>query len=219
MIYCDKNCQVKAFESGHKYECKIFETFSGWPCMNHMEHLTMHIFFTSICELGLDQFIATVYTSNVSTADPIMKGFNNNGVYLSSQFCSAYALEGNETKRKVSDLFLRHCYAAVMVSFIRLSGLEIPDHQLGIVGESLVHILCVVSSNGHEIAQPSERKTWNLGVEHEYLEVASLLLPVLSLLNHHCDPNVVRHNYDGTVVLRALKPIPKNSQVIYLKNI
>lgn len=180
--------------------------------MNHMEHLTLHIFFTSICKLGLDQFIATVQASNVSTFDPIMKGFNN-GVYLSNQLYSTYALEGNETKRKVSDLFLRHCYAAVMVSFIKLAGLEIPDHQLGIVGESLVHILCVVSSNGHEIAQPSKRKTWNLSVEHEYLEVASLLLPTLSLLNHHCDPNVVRHNYDGTIVLRALKPIPKNFQV------
>lgn len=182
--------------------------------MGHMEHLSLFIFLTAVSKFGLEKYIATVRALNIDDTDPVMRGFNNNGKYLSDQFCSAYTLEGNETKRTVSDLFMRHCYAAVLVSFVRLVGLEIPDDQLGIVGESLVHIICAVASNAHGIAQYPERKTWTLNNLDIFMPVASLLLPVLSLLNHHCDPNVIRHNYNGTVVLRALQPIPKNSQVI-----
>lgn len=213
VIYCDDTCRVKSYESGHKYECKIFTTFNSWPSMNHMQHLSLYIFLTSVCKLGLDKYITTVRTLNAGITDPIMRGFNSNWKYLSDEFCSAYTLEGNETKRTISDLFIRHCYAAVLVSFVTLAGLQISDEQLGTVGESLVHLICVVSSNAHEITQPPERKTWSLP-EDRCMPVASLLMPVLSLLNHNCDPNVVRHNYNGTIVLRAIQPISKDSQVI-----
>lgn len=169
---------------------------------------------TTVCKFGLDEYVETIRTLNASNTDPIMRGFNSNWKYLSDEFCSAYTLEGNETIRTVNDLFIRHCYAAVLVSFITLAGLQIPDHQLGTVGESLVHLICVVSSNAHEITQPPERKTWSLVGEDRCMPVASLLLPVLSLLNHDCDPNVVRHNYNGTIVLRAIQCISKDSQVI-----
>ncbi|XP_025204089.1 SET and MYND domain-containing protein 4-like isoform X2 [Melanaphis sacchari] len=192
VIYCNETCRVKSYENGHKYECSIFSTFNNWP--------------------RLDKYIATVLALNAETSDPMMRGFNN-GKYLSDQFCSVYTLEGNETKRTVSDLFLRNCYAASMVSIMKLAGLQIPDHQLGTVGESLVHIICAVSSNAHGITQPPNHKTWSLIHENKFMPVASLLMPVLSLLNHHCDPNVVRHNYNGTIVLTAIQPISKNSQI------
>jgi len=192
----------------------MLTTFYTWPSMDHMEHLSLYIFLKTVCKFGLDKYIATVCALNAEATDPMMRGFNNNGKYLSDQFCSVYTLEGNETKRTVSDLFLRNCYAAVMVSIMTLSGLQIPDHQLGIVGESLVHLICAVSSNAHGITQPPDRKTWSLVHKNRFMPVASLLMPVLSLLNHHCDPNVVRHNYNGTIVLRAIQPISKDSQVI-----
>lgn len=186
---------------------------NDWIGIEHMEQLSLYILLTNVCKIGLTKYIESILELKADTTDPIMRGFNSNGKYLSDHFCTVYTLEGNETKRKVNDLFIRNCYAAVMVSFMTLVGLKIPDHQLGIVGESLVHIMCVVSSNAHEITQYTVRKTWSL--PKKCLEVASLLMPVLSLLNHHCDPNVIRHNYNGTIVLRALQPISKNSQVIY----
>jgi len=217
VIYCDETCRTKSYERGHKYECSIFSTFSDWPGMDHMEHLTLDIFLKSVCKLGLDEYIATVCALNADTTDPMMRGFNNSGKYLSNQFCSVYTLEGNESKRSVTDLFSRHCHAAVMVSLIELAGLQISNHQLGTVGESLVHILCAVSSNAHGITRPSDYESQlrlDLIPDKRYVPVASLLMPVLSLLNHHCDPNVVRHNYNGTIVLTAIQPISKDSQVI-----
>jgi len=182
-----------------------------------MEHLSLYIVLTTICNFGLEKYVATIRALNIDNTDPIMRGFSADGKLLSDQFCSVYSLEGNEAKRTVSDLFMRHCFAAVMVSFLTLMGLKIPDDQLGVVGGSVVHIICVVASNAHGITQTPKRKTWNISSENiEFMPVASLLMPVLSLLNHSCDPNVVRHNYNGTVVLRAIQPIPKNSQVIYI---
>lgn len=182
--------------------------------MSHIEHLSLYICLTSICKLGLDKYISTVRALNADNTDPIMRGFNTDGKYLSNQFYSVYTLEGNENKRTVNDLFVRYCNAAVIVSLLNLAGLKIPNEQLGIVGKSLVHIICVVASNAHGITQPTKHKTWNLCLKNEILSVASLLMPVLSLLNHSCDPNVVRHNYNGTIVIRAIQPISKNSQVI-----
>lgn len=217
VIYCDETCRVKSYETGHKYECTMLTTFNNWPSMEHMEHLSLYIFLKSVSMFGLDKYISTVCALNADTTDPMMRGFNNKGKYLSDQFCAVYTLEGNETKRTVSDLFLRHCYAAVMVSIMTVAGLQIPDHQLGTVGESLVHIICAVSSNAHGITQPPDRKTWSLVHKNRFMPVASLLMPVLSLLNHHCDPNVVRHNYNGTIVLTAIQPISKDEQVIFFK--
>ncbi|CAI6352682.1 unnamed protein product [Macrosiphum euphorbiae] len=127
-IYCDETCRIKSYKSGHKYECLLFSTFNYWPGMDHMEHLSLNIFLKSVCELGLDKYVATVCALNADTTDPMMRGFNNIGKYLSDQFCSVYTLEGNETKRSVSDLFSRHCHAAVMVSIMILAGLQIPNH-------------------------------------------------------------------------------------------
>lgn len=216
VIYCDESCRIKSYESGHKYECAMFSTFKEWPGMDHMEHLSLNIFLKSVCKLGFNEYIDTVCVLNADTTDSMMRGFNNNGKYLSDQFCSVYTLEGNECKRTVSDLFSRYCYAAVMVSLMTLSGLQIPYHQLGTVGGSLVHIICAVSSNAHGITQPSNFETQlkqNLVLDKRFTPVASLLMPVLSLLNHHCDPNVVRHNYNGTLVLTAIQPISKDSQL------
>lgn len=192
----------------------MLATFFNCPSMEHMEHLSLYIFLTTFCKLGLEKYVSSVCALKSDATDSMMRGFTN-GKYLSDQFTSVYTLEGNENKRNTSDLFKRHCYAASIISSMALTGLKIPSHLLGIIGESLVHILCVVASNAHAITQSPERKTWCLHNTERYMPVASLLLPVLSLLNHHCDPNVVRHNYNGTVVLRAIQPIPKDSQVNY----
>ncbi|XP_039288766.1 SET and MYND domain-containing protein 4 [Nilaparvata lugens] len=45
-------------------------------------------------------------------------------------------------------------------------------------------------------------------------EIGSALYPFLSLINHSCDPNVVRHSYNGdAVVLSAIQGVRKGEQV------
>ncbi|XP_050536215.1 SET and MYND domain-containing protein 4-like [Daktulosphaira vitifoliae] len=213
VIYCDNKCRQKSYENGHKYECMFHSTLVEWPGIEHMEYLSMYIFLKTVSKYGLEEYVSLVRSLKVDMSDSIIRGFNKTGQYLSEEFCSTYSLEGNESKRTVSDLFIRHCYASVIVSCLKLGGLKIPDDLLGIIGESIVHLLCVVASNAHGITQPPNRNNWSLPEMKEFMPVASILLPTLSLLNHHCDPNVVRHNYNGIVILRAIQPIPKNSQL------
>lgn len=213
-IYCDETCRIKSYERDHKYDCEILTSFLKFSDKDTM-YLSLKILLISIHEFGLDKYVANVRALNADITDPMMRGFNSDGKYLSDQMNSVYTLEGNEAKRSISDLFIRYCKAVTMISYLKLAGFIIPDHQLGTVGESLVHIICVVSSNAHEIIQPTRYKTWSFLNTSNSVPVGNVLLPVLSLLNHHCDPNVVRHNYNGTVVLRAIKHIVKDSQVIY----
>jgi len=186
-----------------------------------MQYLSFYIALKTVGKLGITKYIEIVNALN-NNSDPVMKGFNAKGKYLSDTFISVYTLEGNEAKRTDRYLFMKHCYTAVIVRYLALAGIEIPDNQLGKFGESILHILCVVTSNAHRILQPLEYSTWIPAVGIN-MSRAHLLLPVLSLINHNCDPNVVRQEFDGTVFIRAIQPIKKGSEVIctllfYLSN-
>lgn len=221
VIYCDETCRIKSYESGHKYECDVLYNFLKFPSITNMQYLSFHIALKTVVKLGIEKYIEIVNALNTNS-DPVMRGFNDDGKYLSDTFNSVYALEGNESKRTDHYLYMKHCYAAVIVRYLALAGIEIPDNQLGKFGESIVHILCVVTSNAHRVLQPLEYSTWVPAVGTN-MSRAHLLLPVLSLINHNCDPNVVRQEFNGTVVIRAIKPIEKGSVVIsmllsYLSN-
>lgn len=79
------------------------------------------------------------------------------------------------------------------------------------IGGLLLKYLQVVPSNAHEVSEMLvDRST---GVTESY-EVGGALYPLLSLTNHSCDPNVVRHSHNGdTVVLTAIQFIPSGEQV------
>lgn len=186
------------------------------PSITNLHYLAFYIVLTSIVKLGLDKYIDIVHALNANN-DPLMRGFNTNGQYLSEEFNTVYALEGNETKRTSRYLFMRYCYAAVIVSYLTLAGIEIPCHQLGKVGESVVHILCVVTSNAHGTNQPLEYKKWIPELDSE-MTCAHMLMPLLSLINHSCDPNVVRQEFGQTLFLRAIQPIKKGCEVICMLN-
>jgi len=211
VIYCDETCRSKSYESGHKYECLVLNGFLHMPSITNLHYLAFYIVLTSIVKLGLDKYINIVHALNANS-DPLMRGFNANGQYLSEEFNAVYALEGNETKRTSRYLFMRYCYAAVIVSYLTLAGIEIPHHQLSKVGESVVHILCVVTSNAHGTNQPLECRMWVPELDSE-MTCAHMLMPLLSLINHSCDPNVVRQEFGRTLVLRAIQPIKKGSEI------
>lgn len=211
VIYCNETCRIKSYESVHKYECGIFPHNNAQVSLIR---LSLVIFLKTFHEFGLDKYASTIRALNANT-DLTMRGFNNDGKY--DQFQSVYTFEGNEAKRSVTHLFSCYISAAIMVAFLEFKGIKIPDHQLGIVGESLLHIICVISSNANEIA--IDQAYWNFS-RSTYSPVSSLsvmmFMPVISLFNHHCDPNVEQMFYNGTMVVRAIKPIAKGSQVIYI---
>lgn len=50
-------------------------------------------------------------------------------------------------------------------------------------------------------------------VGYEIVEIGAGAYAFMSLLNHSCAPNVVRHCHGNTIVLRAIRPIEIGQQL------
>nr|CAH8848488.1 unnamed protein product [Trichobilharzia regenti] len=147
----------------------------------------------------------------------------------------------NSDKRKSSDLWQR-CVAAVYLTFCLEAGGyplqredNIPENHHSIssllpftwAATCILHHLQCVSSNGHSLSQPeyivseeisSQQFTEPPGIDLNLLssiELSTGLYPVLSLINHSCDPNVsnvTQSEFQCSVY--SLRPIQCN-EVIY----
>ena len=137
---------------------------------------------------------------------------NNCQFYKSLDFKNILNLVTNSEKRNAADLFYRS-----IVSVILISILENNTNFFNYISENnndKIKIFCgglillfmqSLPCNAHEI---SEYYCSNL------LEIGAGAYATLSLINHSCDPNVVRHSCRNTVILRAIKPIKKGEEVI-----
>jgi SET and MYND domain-containing protein len=160
------------------------------------------------------------------------KGFNNDGTYSSSDYSPIYWLVGNTVKRSVGDLFRRAVIAAcilkclgTMTDFFPIDTTSPSEssRQKWLVGGLLLRHLQNLPCNAHEVSEfirieaendKEGMPTWKSN------EIGSAAYAMLSLVNHSCDPNVVRHSYRGdTAVLRAIRPVARGEQVRELPNI
>jgi SET and MYND domain-containing protein len=161
------------------------------------------------------------------------KGFNTSGTYSSSDYSPIYWLVGNTEKRVVGDLFRRAVTAACILNcletmtdlFLIDTNSPTPDitrHKL-LVGGLLLRHLQNLPCNAHEVSELVRTETGSIKEVvpmWKSVEIGAAAYAVLSLLNHSCDPNVVRHSYQGDVaVLRAIRPIAKGEQVTKLLDI
>lgn len=169
--------------------------------------------------MGIDQYCAMVHEYDENKIENDFNESNN----FTNNFHSIYSLSGNETKRTVSNLFFMHCTASMMVSLLLLNDYYIPTNLLGIVGQSIVHLLCVVNMNSFaSIELPKYINTTNdvvFGQPDTYNTVALILCSLHSLINHSCNPNVIVQTYGGIEVTRAIQPILKGNQVNCLYSI
>ena len=73
----------------------------------------------------------------------------------------------------------------------------------------LLHYLQSLPCNAHEVTEQVQR-----GQEAELREVGAAVYPSTSLLNHACDPNVVRVSYGTTCVVRVIRPVPAGGELL-----
>lgn len=196
----------------------------GDPTIEPTFDLALRCFIQLVNTMGIDRYCSMVQEHNDKTNLIISNPNGRNGGHDSTSamdaFHSVYSLGGNETKRTVSNLFFMHCTASMMVSLLLFNGYHIPSDLLGTVGESLVHLLCVVNLNSYA-SNELTKYVGNTGVDApEFCDqpatlntVALILCSTYSLINHSCDPNVIVHTYNGLEVTLAVQPISKGSQV------
>lgn len=211
-------CLQKARNSYHDVECSLVNPLKGDPTVEPTCGLAMRCFIQLTNLFGIDRYCSLVQEYNELQ---LMNSAECNENYLKNNFFSIYALDGNESKRTVSNLFFMHCTASMMLSLLLLNDFHIPTNMLGTVGESLVHLLCVVNLNSYaSVELPKYIGASNddfFNRSRNLNTVALVLCSVYSLINHSCDPNVIVQTYSGIEVTRALQPIPKGSQVNLVK--
>lgn len=192
-LFCTESCKEAAWDSYHKYECAIISILRKLD-LSKLEHIALRI-----------ALIASRTNAGVSN-------LSESEVYHSGRYQEIHQLIANTECRNPADIFERSTTAAVMYQLVEAYTPFFVDFEAeeskGRFRELLLLHLQTGPSNFHEI---SELALSNGVYDSE--ETGAGAYAFLSLLNHSCNPNVVRHSYGTHVVLRALRPIRKGQQL------
>ncbi|VEN36587.1 unnamed protein product [Callosobruchus maculatus] len=186
-LYCSKNCKEKA-NSYHKYECKLLKTFTLLG-MDKMKMLPWKIVV----------IIRDMY-------DKIRnKDFVEDGIYRSGRYEEIHNLVGNDEKRPVSDMFGRCVTAAIIYHLMKQTSFFTSEDDEEMFQNLLLKHLQTAPCNFHQIFEMVEAE--------ETVEIGAGAYSFLSMFNHSCSPNVVRHCYGTVNVLRAIRTIQAGEQL------
>lgn len=202
-MFCSEECMSTA---NHVIECSYLEILSRLNAKGR-ELLSLKILIDASNQgKQLEKLYTEITKYNCG------KNNGNCQFYSSMDFINIYNLVTNSDKRNTADLFYRSVISGVLILI-----LEKCTNFFNSVAENRKEILKVFSGglvlrfmqslpcNAHEI---SEYYCANL------IEVGAGAYATLSLINHSCDPNVVRYCCKNEIILRAIKPINRGEQVL-----
>jgi len=230
VMYCSEECRASSWNNNHCIDCPLLDILQKLD-IGRMSLLALRIIIQVCKGQNLYRLIASLEGDNKCIDRT--KGFSNDGTYSSSDYSPIYWLVGNTEKRTVTDLFRRAVTAACVLSCLETmtdffpTDINSPPHDITrqklLVGGLLLRHMQNLPCNAHEVGELVGTESGNTkeGVPMwKGIEIGAAAYAVLSLVNHSCDPNVVRHSYHGdTAVLRAIRPISKGEQVRKLPKI
>ncbi|XP_065058913.1 SET and MYND domain-containing protein 4-like isoform X1 [Rhopilema esculentum] len=206
--FCDFACKDLAVQSYHECECKFLSTL--YLADVGLGHLALQM----VIKAGFDYLFQFKENGRSSQS-----GLNADGVYDSLDYISVFSLIGHSDKRSLSDLFKRAVMAVFLMKFVDHNefftspdDVEMQFAKKVCIGAHILKQLQMLPCNAHEV---SELQIDRSSIADSYLkEIGSAIYATLSLLNHSCDPSVVRHSYGSSCALRAVKQIPKGGMII-----
>ena len=204
--FCSVLCRGAAIEKYHSTECQFISilhaTVAGFG------HLALRMIITA----GFS-YLASFDRKKASS------GLTDYGKYESQSYTSVHSLIGHSEKRSLSDLFCKSVLAAFLLHLLEQDDfftLE-TDKQVLLekkvcIGSHILKQLQMLPCNAHEV---SELQVDTSSIADSKLkEIGSAIYATLSLLNHSCDPTVVRYSYGSSCVLRAIKQIKRGEMII-----
>lgn len=190
-LFCSEDCMSTA-EKYHTYECPILKTIIDMG-LDKMKTIALRIALS----------VRSEYIEDLMRVD-----LNAGDIYRSDRYKEIHNLIGNTEMRTVSDLFCRATAAAVLYHLVKNSGVVFNNEtdERNFREALLLHIQ-TAPCNFHEISETAD----NNGVFRPS-EIGAGAYSFLSMINHSCDPNVVRQSHGKTLVLRAIRTIRKGEQ-------
>ncbi|KAL0274623.1 UNVERIFIED_CONTAM: hypothetical protein PYX00_002712 [Menopon gallinae] len=201
-MYCSDKC-LEDSKEGHKIECRVLEIVTA------LEASTMEL-------LSLRTLIDA--SQQGQTLGELFKELNESDTngeetpYNSDDHINIYKLVGNTEKRDSSDVLCKSLSASIIVyildkigNFFELHSGKKKEQLMCAAGGLILRYLQSMPCNAHEISEYCD---------DSYEEIGAGAYATLSLINHSCDPNVVRHSYGNMLALRAIRPIKKGEQLL-----
>lgn len=207
--YCSRECQKESWKMYHYVECQYLEGIQA--AQLGLGHLSLRMVLKAEFDY-LKKYKSTVDV----VGDSFGSGFNADGIYNSNNYNTVYNLVNHCDKRTTTDLLKRTVNTVYLTrcvensSFVPASDKR-KDDLMYIGGHILRHIQ-MLPCNAHEVSELQLHK--NMIAESVGKEIGSAIYAMLSLFNHSCDPDVVRHSYGDVCVVRAIKRIPKGQEVL-----
>ena len=211
---------MEAWERFHKVECQQLDLILD-PTVGKMGMLAMRI-LTSSGKIYLEYVISKVREELEARKEapdaPRLIGLNEEGMYDAADYRTVYTLVTNTKARGVGDLFKRTLMACYLLKILEMTpffynGGSDP-HNVKLVdkvamGAVLLRHLQNLPCNAHEVTElemtssPPGGSNSGSGLggsgtsmrDSTVHEIGAAAFSTLSLINHSCDPNVVRHYF------------------------
>lgn len=193
MVFCSTICRDEASTSYHQSECGLTDLLHR----------------TNVGKNGLLALRTVLKVGRQSLANAQDQPAVPDGcVYDSADYATIHRLVGNTEQRSAADLFRRTVTAVYLINLVR--G-QVDQLEASIVLRLLQSYPC----NAHEIAHlavpPPNRPTEVINVNSS--QIGSAAMPVLSLINHSCDPNIVRYCYGDVILVKVIRPIERGQEL------
>lgn len=201
VMFCGDNCRNDAWESYHKFECDVLSAV-------HKAEINLgHLAMKMVLKAG------NQYLSEFEEKTDIVEDVEYDG----NDYRNVYSLVNHSEDRDVEELLKYTLEALCLLKCLEDTDFFGSEDQRDVskrcvIGGHILRNLMMLPCNAHECSELAYL-TNNLP-DSITIEIGSAIYPVLSLINHSCDPNVVRHSYGNICVVRAIRNIPNGSEVL-----
>ncbi|XP_012343645.2 SET and MYND domain-containing protein 4 isoform X2 [Apis florea] len=214
-MYCSEECKAMEWKKYHDIECAIF------PSMLQMNFVKLDLFslrlaIQAVREATSIQELRKELEEVDSCEDPRTKGFSKNGMFLSDKYRSLLGLITNTEKRSVQDLFRRSLDASFILYFLATCSnmfgsplrkdlsVLIKNDNVTFVGGLILRHQQLIPSNIHSFSEECGLDAVERGI---------VAMPFFSLINHSCNPNILRHSRSNYMIIYVIYPIKKGEQL------
>ncbi len=213
--FCNSGCREAAWKEYHWIECKFIDI------LRELDVGLGSLSLRMVIKSGFKNLLLAFGKSDIKddAIEGTSFGLNEKGCYDSLDYTSIYSLIGHSADRPLSDLFRRSVMAVLLLKFVENDPFfteetlkHTPQDKKVCIASHILKNLQMLPCNAHEVSELQVNKVDIAGSVLK--EIGSAIYATLSLLNHSCDPSVVRHSYKDSCALRAIKFIPKGGEII-----
>ncbi|XP_046740087.1 SET and MYND domain-containing protein 4-like isoform X2 [Diprion similis] len=208
IVYCSPKCRNRDVKA-HALECPLL--------------LALYVSSASVtCFLALTSLIRKPLSELLKMKDSLNTEIKP---YKGDDYRSLHGLVTHEDERTADDLFHRAYMAGWLLRLLKRSSYfpeevntpDTADSQLSpeeiFVGGLILHNIQLLQFNAHEISELARPKGAITLDKAKSIFIGGGVYPTVALLNHSCNPSVIRYFIGTTMVVRALRTIRPGEEV------